>query len=87
MNNIIENFLKKLDLLPDLLDGKDLIALGLYGHKNGVYRARSKGKCPSYIKLPGKVVYPKEAVREFIIARYHDGSVPKSSQSTSKLGE
>lgn len=86
MNNIIENFLKRLDILPDLLEGKHLIDLGLYGHKNGVYRARAKGKSPNFIKLPGRVVYPKEAVREFILQRYHDGSIPKT-QSTSELGE
>ncbi len=83
--NVMENFLLKLDELPDLLDGKDLVALGLFNHRNGTYRARVMGYGPSYIKMPGKILYTKDAVKAYILQRYHEGSVPKSSQSTGEL--
>lgn len=76
MQNITQEFLKKLDSFAEFLDINDLIELGLYSHKNETYRARRKGNSPHYIKMPGKILYPKEAVKEFILSRLHDGQVP-----------
>lgn len=87
MNNITESFLKKLDALPELLDINDLISLGLYDHKNGAYRARRNGNSPSYIKMPHKILYPKDAVRSFILERFHDGSMPKEVQPAGEISE
>ena len=84
MNNISESFLKKLDALPELLDTDDLIAIGLYDHKSSAYRARKNGNSPSYIKMPRKILYPKDAVRAFIIDTIRDGSTPMNSQTTSE---
>lgn len=80
MNNIAETFLRKLDILPELLDLNDLITLGIYANKNGAYQARRNGNSPSYIKMPHKILYPKEAVRTFILERFRDGSVPTMKQ-------
>jgi len=71
-----ELFLKELDTLTALLDVNDLVALGLYTDKCTAYRARIQGNSPSYLKMPGKTLYPKESVREFILKRFHDGSIP-----------
>jgi hypothetical protein len=75
MQNTIQEFLKKLESYPELLDINDLINLGLYSNKNDTYRARRDGNSPHYIKMPGKILYPKEAVKEFILSRLHDGQV------------
>ena len=81
--NIMDTFLKKLDGFPDLLDGKDLINLGLYKHRNIAYRARKNGYCPSFIRLPGRILYPKDAVREFVLKRFQDCSLPMQTKSSS----
>lgn len=83
--NVMENFLQKLDELPDLLDGKDLVNLGLFSHRNGTYRARVMGYGPSYIKMPGKILYTKDAVKAYILQRFHDGSIPKTQNT--EIGE
>lgn len=85
--NIIDSYLKKLDTLPELLDVQDLIQLGLFKHKNVAYRARAAGKSPSWIKMAGKILYPKEAVRVFIVERFHDGSTPKTTKSIGVIAE
>ena len=79
MHNISELFLKKLDTLPEFLDVNNLVTLGIYTHKNIAYRARKEGNSPSYIKMRGKVLYPKEAVRAFILERFRDGSTPNEN--------
>ena len=66
MNHIAENFLKKLDAFPDLLNVDDIISIGLFSHKNEAYRARKNGCSPSYLKMARKILYPKDAVRAFI---------------------
>ncbi len=87
MNNITESFLNKLDALPELLDINDLILLGLYDHKHGAYRARRNGNSPSYIKMPHKILYPKDSVRTFILERFRDGSTPKEIKPTRAISE
>ena len=67
---------KKLDEYPELLDINDLINLGIYAHKNGAYRARKNGTSPNYVKMVRKILYPKESVRAFILARFKNGSIP-----------
>lgn len=85
MNTITELFLNKLDALPELLDINDLITLGLYSHKNIAYRARKSGNSPSYVKVsPRKILFPKESVRDFILKRFRDGSVPMEQPQESK---
>lgn len=81
MINHAESFLQKLDTLPEFLECSHLIELGLYRHKNRVYLARIEGTGPSYVKISSKkYIYPKAAVREFILKRFHDGSVPREQQ-------
>ena len=79
-SDYLKDFFKKLDTLPELLDVNHLVELGLYTHKNIAYRARVKGIGPNYIKMPGKVLYPKESLRDFIVKRFYDGSQPKEMQ-------
>lgn len=61
-------YLEKLNrMLPDLASPRDLVKAGIYGSSQSAYAARKMGKCPMYLKIPGKgIVYPREAVLEFI---------------------
>lgn len=84
MNHIAENFLKKLDAFSDLLNVDDIISIGLFSHKNEAYRARKNGCSPSYLKMSRKILYPKDAVRAFILERFRDGNKPMDSRTTSE---
>lgn len=80
MNKTTDYLIKSLEKFPELLDINDLIKLGLYAHKNGAYQARRNGNSPSYIKMARKILYPKEAVKAFMLERFHDGSVPMNDE-------
>lgn len=78
-----KSFMQELDTFPSLLDSQHLITLGLYKHKNIAYKARLRGDGPNYIKVGGRVLYAKEDVREFLLKRFRDGSLPMEAKSTS----
>lgn len=49
--------------LPDLASSKDLVKAGIYGSIQAAYSARKMGKCPTYLRIPGRgIVYPRENV-------------------------
>lgn len=80
MDKILEMVLKKLDALSEFIDVDGLVALGLYKDKNETYRSRLKGNSPHYIQIKRKILYPKEALREFIISCWNNGSIPLRSR-------
>ena len=80
MEKVINLLLEKLNSLPEFLDVDDLIAAGIYRSKNETYRSRLRGTSPHYIKMAGKILYPKEAIKAFILERFKDGSKPMHNQ-------
>lgn len=51
---------------PELLRTRDLIAIGLYSAACVAWTARKNNKGPEYVRLDGKIVYPKAGVIEFL---------------------
>ena len=53
--------------LPDLVEVKHLVKIGIYRHENAAYMARQKGDCPPFMRIPHRgIVYPKKGVIEFL---------------------
>ncbi len=62
-----EDFLIHLErMLPDLCCDKDLIANGLFRSPQGCWFARKSKQCPEFMKINGRVVYPKKGVIEWL---------------------
>lgn len=51
---------------PELLRTRDLIAIGIYSAACVAWTARKNNKGPAYVRLDGKIVYPKAGVIEFL---------------------
>lgn len=67
----------KFDSLPELLSSQHLVELGLYASIDAAYLARLRSNSPDYLKLKGKILYPKSNVLEFLEARMRQGSTTK----------
>ncbi len=74
--------LTKLESLPELLNSKDLVTLGLYPTKDSVYIARLRGKSPDYVQIGHKVLYPKKCVLEFLERHFLRGDNPRATSAT-----
>lgn len=66
----------QLDALPEFLNSKDLVAIGLYPSAAAVYLARMRGRSPDFIKLGRRIVYPKQCVASFIEKSFRAGNIP-----------
>ncbi len=64
----------KLNHMSEFLSSQDLVDLGIYKSTDAAYLARIRSNSPSYIKLKHLVLYPKQAVIEFLEQRTHYGS-------------
>lgn len=58
-----------LEEMPDFLESKDLVALGIYNRLNATYVARLDGSSPPYIKLKHRILYPKQQLIEWLQER------------------
>lgn len=69
----------QLDAFPEFLNSHHLVQLGLYPSIDAVCLARLRGNSPDFVKLKGKVLYPKINVVEFLEVRMKKGSVTISA--------
>jgi hypothetical protein len=67
VNGILKDF-------PELLSCDDLVELGIFTHANAAYHARYNGSGPSFIKLKGRIVYPKECVKQYLLSGFKEGA-------------
>ncbi len=51
---------------PELLRTRDLIDIGIYSAACVAWTARKNNSGPAYVRLDGKIVYPKAGVIEFL---------------------
>lgn len=58
-----------IEQMPDYLSTQHLIQLGIYPSIDAAYQARVNGFSPQYIKMRHKVLYPKQAVIDFLESR------------------
>ena len=72
---------QRLESLPEFMSGHDLIKLGLFKTLNALYVARTRGTAPDHIKIVRKILYPRDAVIEFIKAHTQNGSIGQSSKA------
>ena len=60
---------EKLNHMSEFLSSQDLVDLGIYKSIDSAYLARMRSNSPSFIKLKHRVLYPKQAVIEFLEQR------------------
>lgn len=72
----------QLDALPEFLTSTHLVELGLFSSIDSAYLARLRNNSPDYLKLKGKVLYPKSSVIEFIEQRMKKGSTLSNTVAT-----
>lgn len=77
-----EYILKLNRLLPENCRVQDLVQRGLFSSAQTARLGRLTGDTPSYFKLGGRVVYPKEAVIEWLENRKHEGRYAAPHQAT-----
>lgn len=77
----------KFDLLPELLSSHHLVDLGLYTSINAAYLARLRCDSPDFLKLKGKILYPKNNVIEFLEARMKKGSLAQTNPTYEQQGK
>jgi hypothetical protein len=66
--------LTRLSAYPEFLTAQHLVELGFYKTTEGAYIARRKGNAPNFVKIGGKILYPKGLIVEFIEKRIRGGS-------------
>jgi len=71
------DIIKNIEFMPDLLSPIDLVKIGLFGSRNAACMARVNGKSPDWIKVGGRIRYPKTSVIDFIKENLKDGSQKK----------
>jgi hypothetical protein len=71
----------KFELMPEYLSTRHLIQLGIYPSTDAAYQARCKGNSPDFIKLKHKILFPKQAVLEFLESRMRSGEERKEELS------
>jgi len=76
MNQNLSNSLEK---LPEFLSSNHLVKLGIFPNLDATFQARKKGVSPDYIKLARKILYPKQAVIEFLENRMKLGTHNQST--------
>ena len=52
----------KFSQLPDFLNSKHLVDLGLFSSIDAAYIVRTRGHGPEFLKIGKKVLYPKASV-------------------------
>jgi hypothetical protein len=59
--------------MPEYLSTRHLINLGIFSSIDAAYQARCNGNSPDFIKLRHKILFPKQAVINFLASRLHSG--------------
>lgn len=67
--------------LPKQCSVKDLLKIGLFSSDQSARLARRSGDTPSYFKLRSRIMYPREAVIEWLEKRKHEGKYSASTQA------
>lgn len=52
--------------LPENCRTEDLVKAGIYHSAGASCMARKKGNCPPYIRIGGKIIYPKDGVIQWL---------------------
>jgi hypothetical protein len=76
-----------LDKLPDFLNTKHLVGLGLYSSINAAHMARVKGINPDYIKFNKRILYRQSDVINFLEKRLRDGSIAAKDKNKDNLNK
>lgn len=71
---------RALEQFPAYLTSEQLVQLGIYSSIDAAYQARIGGNSPVYIKLKHRILYPKQAVIEFLECRMHPDQGSKGQQ-------
>ena len=58
-----------LEKYPEFLSSEHLVQLGIYKSTDAAYQARVHGHSPQYIKMKHKILYPRQAVIDFLASR------------------
>ncbi len=66
-----EYIVKMMRSLPERCSVKDLIRAGIYGSPVSAYHARKCGKGPEYFQFEHTIVYPKQAVIDYLKKSMH----------------
>lgn len=66
--------------MPEYLSTQHLIELGIFPSTDAAYQARCNGNSPDFIKLKHKILFPKQAVIEFLASRLQSGEKRKDQQ-------
>jgi hypothetical protein len=57
--------------LPDLCTVKHLIEFGVFSSEQSAHNARKNQKGPPYFKINRNILYPKEALIEYLEKNYY----------------
>ncbi len=75
MNDVTQKIKESLSRLPEFLTTLDLVDIGLYPTRSAVHLARSRGQAPSCMRIGKKIVFPKGAIIEFVLANMERSKV------------
>jgi len=69
-------FLQKISkVLPEIVDAKDLIKIGLFKSRSHLTNMRREGRGIAFIRVGKALIkYPKDAVLEYISNNYHENT-------------
>ena len=65
---------RSLERSPEYLTSEQLVQLGIFSSIDAAYQARAGGHSPTFIKLRHRVLYPKQALIEFLEQRMHQNN-------------
>lgn len=78
MTPLLNEFLDKMHAhLPDLVDTKDLIKIGLYKSHSAAQYARDNQLGPPFFQIGKRVVYMRDGIIEWLKANARDTDIHK----------
>lgn len=79
----MEEHLKKIfENYPEFLSSEDLVTLGIYRTIDATYQARIRKTGLPYVKLNKKILYPKNALIEWLITKSINAPKNKSANKS-----
>lgn len=75
---------KMIDVLPEICETNDLIAVGIFRSVQSAEYARKMKDCPDYFQLVRRIVYPKNGVIKWLREKKHEKASTDSSEPRKK---
>ena len=68
-----DEFIEKVaNMLPEQCKVTDLVKAGIYTSPQTATQARTRGDCPDYFQLGRRIIYPRNAVIQWLKEKKHE---------------